>query len=386
MTPTRRDVQTLFSITFLSRSTSVIVQTVSPIVLVNIFGTPAGMVGWMIAGFWIANALGTLFAAGVIRNRRYSLLAGFLILFITFLGAALIQSSLGYALCIVLSGFGLSIVQVFLIPTMHQSSTVKRPHMGIANYSTALSLGMIAGPLVAAAAVYVYGFSALFVILAVVSVATLAVVQVFGIQKSFSGEDTRGSLLPSNIFRVLRQKAFGNYPILNSLYSMLLPILLSYGGIYGEGKFHISSTLVLALFATVFTISTFMRMLFTRSEPRHFRILLVTGFSCLFVSFAMIGIAGNFYLFLLGFLLFSIPHALIYPITTFMALESGGKNSIITSTYIFQTSSGLAEFISPLAAIPIITLYSFSWVFLLMMPFSIAGLVLSLAGEVKQTC
>ncbi len=100
----------------------------------------------------------------------------------------------------------------------------------------------------------------------------------------------------------------------------------------------------------------------------------------------MIGIAGNFYLFLLGFLLFSIPHALIYPITTFMALESGGKNSIITSTYIFQTSSGLAEFISPLAAIPIITLYSFSWVFLLMMPFSIAGLVLSLAGEVKQTC
>lgn len=353
-------------------------QTVSPIVLVKIFGTPAGMVGWMIAGFWIANALGTLVAAGVIRNRRHSLLAGFLVLFLAFLGAALIQSSLGYALCIVLSGLGLSIVQAFLIPSMHQSSGVERPHIGIANYSTALSLGMIAGPLAAAAAIYVYGFSTLFVILAVVSVAAFVVVQVFGIQRSFAGEDTQASVLPRNIFRVLRQKAFGNYYTLNFLYSMLLPILLSYGGIYGEGKFHASSTLVLALFAAVFTISTLMRVLFTRSEPKHFRILLVVGFAFLFASFALIGIAGSFYLFFLGFLLFSIPHALIYPITTFMALESGGKDSIITSTYIFQTSSGVAEFISPLAAIPIITLYNFSWVFLLMTPFSIAGLLLCL--------
>jgi MFS transporter, DHA1 family, multidrug resistance protein len=376
--PTSRDVRALFSITFLTRSTSVIVQTVSPIVLVKMFGTPAAMVGWMIAGFWIANAVGTVVAAGVIRDRRSSLLLGFVVLAMAFFGAALVHSSLGYSTCIVLSGLGLSIVQAFLIPTMHQSSASERPHIGIANYSTALSLGMIAGPLAAAAAIFVYGFSTLFILLAILSIVVLVPLQLLGVQKSFSGEDTRSEILPSSIFKVLRQRAFATFYSLNFLYSMLLPILLSYGGIYAESKFRITSSEVLALFAVVFTISTLMRFLFTRSEPRHFRILLVVGFSCLFVSFAVIGTSGSFSLFLFGFFLFSVPHALIYPITTFMALESGGKDSVITSTYIFQTSSGVSEFISPLIAVPIITLYSFSWVFIAMAPLSLAGLLVSL--------
>lgn len=377
LTVTSRDVRALFTITFLTRSTSIIVQTVSPIVLVKIFATPASWVGWMIAGFWIANAVGTIIAAGVIRNRRSSLLVGFVVLFLAFLGAALLHSPIGYAFCIVLSGLGLSIVQAFLIPTMHVSSGL-RPHIGIANYSTALSLGMIAGPLVAAAAIYVYGFSTLFVILAVLSIVVFAIISAFGIQRSFASEDTRPGILPKNIFKVLRQRLFAKFYALNFLYSMLLPILLSYGGIYAEEKFSVTSSEVLALFATVFTISTFMRVLFTRSEPRHFQILLITGFSFLFVSFAIIGYAVSFPLFLLGFLLFSVPHALIYPITTFSALESGGREAMITTTYIFQTSSGVAEFISPLVAVPIISLYSFSWVFLAMVPIALGGLLLSL--------
>ena len=69
LAPTTRDVRALFSITFLTRSISIIVQTVSPIVLVSILGTPATMVGWMIAGFWIANAIGPVIAAGVNKGQ-----------------------------------------------------------------------------------------------------------------------------------------------------------------------------------------------------------------------------------------------------------------------------------------------------------------------------
>jgi predicted MFS family arabinose efflux permease len=375
----------MFSITFLTRSISIIVQTVSPIVLVKILGTPATMIGWMIAGFWIANAVGTIIAAGAIRNRRSSLLVGLAVLALAFFGAALIHDSLGYAACIILSGLGLSVVQAFLIPTMHASSRNERPHIGIANYSTALSLGMIAGPLAAAAAIYVYGFSTLFVILALISVAVFVVVERIGIQKSFAQEDTRTSILPSNIFKVLRQRVFANYYVLNFLYSMLLPILISYGGIYAESRFKISSSEVLTLFAAVFAVSTMMRILFTRSEQRHFRLLLVVGFASLFASFTIIGSAGSFSLFLVGFILFSIPHALIYPITTFMALESGGKESVLSSTYIFATSSGIAEFISPLAAVPIIALYNFSWVFLAMAPISLVALFLSAILTTQKT-
>ena len=368
----------LFSITFLTRSISIIIQTVSPIILVSILGTPATLVGWMIAGFWIANAIGTIIAAGVIRNRRLSLLVGFAILALAFLGAALTDNPLGYSTCIVLSGLGLSIIQAFLIPTMYASARSKRPYIGIANYSTALSLGMIAGPLAAAAAIYYYGFSILFVILAATSVAVFFVISRIGIQKSFDGEDTRKGILPSNIFKVIKQKIFASFYILNFLYSMLLPILISYGGIYAEVKFQISASEVLALFAAVFALSTIMRFLFTHSQPEHFQSLLIAGFTTLLVSFTIIGSATNFSIFLLGFMLFSIPHALVYPITTFMALESAGKEAIITSTYIFATSSGIAEFISPLAAVPIIALYNLSTVFLVMAPIAFAATLLSI--------
>ena len=260
---------------------------------------------------------------------------------------------------------------------MFASARGERPHIGIANYSTALSLGMIAGPLAA---------SCCDLLLRVLH--TLC--------------DTR-----CNFGRCIhRHREGGNpkivcwgghaegHPTIKYLQgnqaedicellcpepslSMLLPILISYGGIYAESKFQIRSFRGAWALRGGFTVSTMMRVLFTRSDPKRFRLLLLVGFASLFASFLIIGSADNFTVFLLGFMLFSVPHALIYPITTFMALESGGKDAIITSTYIFATSLGIAEFISPLAAIPIIALYSFSWVFLAMAPISLIALVLS---------
>ncbi len=375
--PSTRDVRTLFGITFLTRSISIVVQTVSPIVLVTVLGSPATSVGWMIAGFWIASAFGTIVAAGVIRNRRRSLLVGFVLLTFAFLGAAIIHDALGYALCVVASGLGLSVVQAFLIPTLHLSGTSDRPHTGIANYSTALSLGMIAGPLAAAVAIGVYGFSALFVVLGTASFAFFLVCARIGIQRSFDKEDTRKAILPSNIFKTLKQKVFASFYLLNFLYSMLLPILISYGGVYMEARYQVGATEVLALFAGVFAVSTMMRFLFTRSRQEYFRVLLIAGFATLLLSFVLIGSANSFPLFLLGFMLFSVPQALVYPITTFMALESAGRDAIISSTYIFATSSGIAEFISPLAAVPIIALYNYSTVFLVMAPLAVVALVFS---------
>jgi MFS family permease len=372
-------VRALFGITFLTRAISIIVQTVSPIILVKILDTPAAEIGWMIAGFWIANALGIIIAAGIIRSRNRSTLSGFAVLALAFFGAAMIHDPLGYSLSIVLSGLGLSLVQAFLVPTMHLSGTEERPHKGIADYSTALSLGMIVGPLVAGASIFLSGFYNLFFILVAISIVVLVAAFRIGIQKSFKGEDTRRGILPSNIIKTMKQRAFAGFYMMNFLYSLLLPILISYGGVFAEDKFHVTTIEALILFAAVFSISSVLRILFSRSEKRHFQQFLITGFVMLAFSFTLIGFSNGLYLFLAGFLLFSVPHALIYPVTTYLALDSAGPDALISSTYIFATSSGVAEFISPLAAVPIITFYGFSALFFVLAPIAVIGLIISMA-------
>lgn len=369
----------LFGITFLTRTISIIVQTVSPIVLVKILKTPASEIGWMIAGFWIANAIGTIIAAGIIRSRNRSTLSGFALLALAFFGAALIHNPLGYSLSIVLSGLGLSLVQAFLIPTMHLSGTDERPHKGIADYSTALSLGMIAGPLVAGASIYLSGYYDLFFLLVAILVVVFIISFRIGIQKSFKGEDTRRGILPSNIVKTMKQKGFASFYTMNFLYSLLLPILISYGGVFAEDKFHVTTTEVLLMFAAVFSVSAMLRVLFSHSDVGHFHTFLMIGFVVLGLSFALIGLTNNLYLFIAGFLFFSVPHALIYPISTYLALDSAGPDGLISSTYIFATSSGIAEFLSPLAAVQIIAVYGFSPLFLVLVPIAVVGLLLSTA-------
>ena len=68
---------------------------------------------------------------------------------------------------------------------MHLGGTEERPHKGIAEYSTALSIGMIAGPLVAGAAIFLSGFYALFFLLVAISLIVLVVAFKIGIQLIF---------------------------------------------------------------------------------------------------------------------------------------------------------------------------------------------------------
>ena len=306
-----REVRLMFGITILMRSASIIVQTIAPIIFVSIFGVPPVMAGWLIAGFWVANAIGTILSVGVIRNRRRSTLIGFIIISIAFVGLTLFGELLTDTVFIILEGVGLAMVQMFLAPSMYANKKEGRPHSGLGVYSTALSIGVTVGPLIAFVAILLYDFSTLFAILAGISIIVFFFVLRIGFQKSFDAEDTSGSISPSKILSTIRQKEFASYYLLNFLYSMLLPILLSYGGVYCKTRFGISTPEVMALYTIVFSLSTVMRLIFTNARVNNFRVLLVFSFSFLLISFVVIGTAQSFPLFLVGFLLFSVPHALI---------------------------------------------------------------------------
>ena len=183
----------------------------------------------------------------------------------------------------------------------------------------------------------------------------------------------------SSWMRALRTRAFANSFALNFLYSMLLPIVISYAGVYGEARFGISATNILFLFTATFVVSALIRVYVT-SRVTKLRSLLLPALALLIVSIVLIGIAPTSLLFIAGMMIFSIPHALIFPITNFYALKSVGQDLVLNASYVFQTSSGIAEFVSPSIAGIAVALYGISNLFFIMSPIAFIALFWALAS------
>lgn len=348
------------------RTLSIVVQSVTPLVLVELFSFPPSAVGYVIAGYWIANGAGTIFALGVIKKPRFSTLLGFLILAVCLSGFAVSTSSILFEFWVVLSGLGLAILQAFLVPSMYSMGEGDRPHSGIGMYSVALSMGLISGPLLGSALVRFYGYDILFLVLSGLAVLMLAASKLSTLQRTSNKWNSSLAASPSAILSMFRHRGFANIYAQNFLYSLLLPIFVTYGGIFAGASFGVSTSTALILFTGTFVVSTLIRIVYTRMRIHSFHIVLAIGFVCLAVSFILIGAAKSFPLFLFGFLLYGVPHALVYPSMTFVALETGGAEGVVSTSYLFATSSGVAEFVAPLAAVPIIIRYGLGSVFILM--------------------
>jgi hypothetical protein len=63
-------------------------------------------------------------------------------------------------------------------------------------------------------------------------------------------------------------------------------------------------------------------------------------------------------------LLFSIPHAMVFPVANFLAFRSVEPGEVVNASYAFQASSGVAEILSPALAVVLIPFVGVGGVFL----------------------
>ena len=382
-TTPNQEISVLFLVSFMTRMSSIVVQSVAPLVLVKIFSFPASFIGYVIAGYWIANAFGTIIALGVIRRPRASTIVGFILTALSFAGFAYGRSSFVFGLFVALSGFGLAVLQAFLVPSMYYMGKDDRRHSGIGLYSLALSLGLIVGPLLSAALVHLLGFFSLFLILSLSCIATLVVSMVFRVQTTGLGSTVRIGASFAQFLAIFKRRGFMSVYLQNFLYSLLLPIFVTYAGVFARAHFDVSSSTALAMLTATFAVSSFLRWSYSRIRIHSFRGVLAVSFVVLAVSFFIIGTTASLALLFLGFVLFGVPHGLVYPSVTFAALETGGSENLVSTSYIFATSSGVAEFIAPLAAAPVIALYGLStiFVFTAIIPLTALGVLLSIPNK-----
>jgi MFS family permease len=279
----------------------------------------------------------------------------------------------------------MGMAQPFLAAFMHLDAGQRNPYRGIGLYSVALGVGLVLGPLVPYGLLIVGGYIAVFLTLSVLAAVGLAEVIAHNFYRdSFSPEKIEYSFSLTKWITAFKNKAFSQAFSVNFLYSLLLPIILSYGGVYAEKRFGITSSTALLVFTAIFLMSTLVRVstVGLGQKNHHFSLLISGAF--LAGSFLAIGTAPSFSVYLLGMLAFSVPHAFIFPTTNYMALSAVENDTVMNASYAFQASSGVAEFISPTIAVALISLYGISSIFVAMAPIAVLVLCIMVLSYLRK--
>jgi predicted MFS family arabinose efflux permease len=374
-----------FSLTLFLRILTVTSLIVLPIFMHDSLGVSYYSLGLYVALLWIGNAAGTALAAVVIGRHLHSSMMGFSLLSLSFVGLAGLsprEAPLILAMLVFLVGVGMGMPQPFLSSIMHLSSEPSKPFTGIGLYSIALAIGVIVGPFAASLSMSAGSFSLVFLMLALVALLGFAsaLINRFRLRCSSNGEESESSIESqkhkfsiAQWIQVLRKREFSSSFVLNFLFSMLLPVFISYGGVFGEYRFGLDPIEILILFTSTFIVSALIRVIVTKAAIR-FDALMLSSVVSLIASFLLIGIAPSVFVFLAGALIFSVPHALILPITNYYALRAVNRGLVMNASYAFQVSSGVAEFISPILAAAVVSLYGLSNLFVLMLPIAFMSL------------
>jgi MFS family permease len=368
-----------FVLTLLLRIVSVTALIALPIYMQDALHVPVYLLGLYVALLWIGNAVGTGMTVLVVRRHLQSSILGFSILSLVFATLALSSSSETLLGLLIFSvGVGMGLPQPLLSAIMHLRSRLESPFAGIGLYSVALAIGIVIGPLASSFLTIIGGFPLVFGSLALVSVIGVTRVGLDRIRDFSSKEAPLETKEHSfSVFQwvsALRTNEFGRAFVANFLFSLLLPIYISFGGIFGEDRFGLNPASVLLLFSCAFACSALIRILLIRAHTR-LSTLAVVGVVFLAVSFLIIGVASNTIIFFLGTMIFSVPHALILPIMNYNALRAVKPALVVNASYVFQLSSGLAEFLAPILASLAIASYGVSNLFLLMSPIAFLALL-----------
>ncbi len=323
-------------------------------------GASTSEAGVFVVLLWLGNGVGAAAATLAIRDQSVSTAAGFIILGASMSLLGLNAPYAPLSLGVLAAGVGMGLPQPFLSAVMHLDSAPELPFTGLGIYSTALGVGLVLGPLVAYGVHDSYGFPGVFEALALFSI--LGVVGAWAGRGGLAGRPRPPAPSVTGWARALLKPRFRRAFAVNFLYSLLLPVFLSYGGVYAEERFGFSPGGAFLLFTLVFLVSAGVRYASIRSARNHGRLLLASV-GTLVASALCLALAPSWPVFVAGMLLFSVPHAMVFPLTNFLAFRSVESGEVINASYAFQASSGAAEVLSPAMAVVLIPVAGLQGVF-----------------------
>ncbi|MFP3319431.1 MAG: hypothetical protein RXO24_02630 [Acidilobus sp.] len=362
----RKEALALTASTASIRFSTAILQAVTPLFLA-LTGFKLANVALLTIILWASIAVGSI-AAALIREPSYVGFAGLVLLGIGLL--LLYMSPSAAMLAVPLSGIGSGIASSILAPLLHKMSSVERPFEGVASYSLALSIGLVAA-MAFTSILSPRGVTMAFLGAAVVSVSIAVFLVAYRVELPRVMVE-----LPSvdDTVKMFKVRPFAKAFTSNFAYSLILPLVLSYWPLYSSKVIYLPVTTSFALLSVLFLMSGTIRgvSMGLRSVEGPQK-LAVTA---LVISVALLATRGEI-LSVIGLLLFSVPHALVYPTTLYQAMTS--SRSEVKANYVFSLSSGTAEVLSPILAGLVITGWGLEALYVVAVPLALASMIASYA-------
>jgi len=362
----RKEALALTASTASIRFSTAILQAVTPLFLA-LTGFKLANVALLTTILWTSIAVGSI-AAALIREPRYVGFAGLVLLGIGLL--LLYVSPSAAMLAVPLSGIGSGLASSILAPLLHKMSSVERPFEGVASYSLALSIGLVTA-MAFTSILSLRGVTMAFLGAAAVSVSIAVFLVAYRVELPRVRVE-----LPSvdDAVMMFKVKPFAKAFTSNFAYSLILPLVLSYWPLYSSKVIYLPVTTSFALLSVLFLVSGTIRgvSMGLRSVEGPQK-LAVTA---LVISVALLATRGEI-LSVIGLLLFSVPHALVYPTTLYQAMTS--SRSEVKANYVFSLSSGVAEVLSPMLAGLVITGWGLEALYVVAVPLALASMIASYA-------
>lgn len=333
-----------FFLTFLLRFLSLIMQTVFPLYLLEIMKMPSYLIGLMISVWWIGNAIGAIVGAAFLTELKSAGLFGLVAVSFCYSSFSFFSYQPILILSMLIGGLGSGLLQPLLAPSLHTVSAPNTPFRGVSLYSTALSLALILGPLTSGLLISSSGFRFLFLILSILSLSCIAIPLLISENDERARYNIKSIL---GIFEIIRSDSFRREFLMNFIYSLTLPIILSFTGLLAKKVYNVDSASLLFLLSILFALSASIRFSMRNLLIKRVDRLMLIPCLLLLISSLMISNGSSQSLFFAGMLLFSIPHATIYPWTLYNVFQSSDRDKLVQLNYIFSLSSGIPEFISP---------------------------------------
>ncbi len=278
----------------------------------------------------------------------------------------------------------------FLLSLVHLVSDKSVIEKNLTVYSLMLSLALVFGPLLSSALLavlpirWVYIMLCLFGITAFFFAVKIHLKSRDAIKEKLSAQNSEKNASEKagkggSVSLLLKNRGFLEVIFYNTTFSIAFASVVALGGVFARDNFHIKYFEITLLFSLFFISSLFTRLVllyFTKKgNIKNKTKILNISILISVLSFTLMVFSKDIGFYVLGLIIFGIPHALVFPIGTMRISETVDMKDMVAANTIYQSNFDLGGIIGPFFLSYLAGIYSIRFVFGIIAVFLFAAFI-----------
>jgi MFS family permease len=382
----------VFLVILLQRANTNLIQSINPLFVRYVLDKNLFYVGITTAVYAVSTLSVRYLISIRIKPQAVSkfVMAGLLLFSAAILGYFFSADYTEFLIFVVLSGFATAIIMPFLLSLVHLVSDRSVIEKNLTVYSLMLSLALVFGPLLSSALLAVLPIRWIYIMLCLFGITAFF----FAVKIHLKSRDAiKEKLAAQNSGKKASEKAgeggsvsllFKNRGFLevifyNTTFSIAFASVVALGGVFAKDNFHIKYFEITLLFSLFFISSLFTRLVllyFTKKgNIKNKTKILNISILISVLSFILMVFSKDIGFYVLGLIIFGIPHALVFPIGTMRISETVDMKDMVAANTIYQSNFDLGGIIGPFFLSYLAGIYSIRFVFGIIAVFLFAAFI-----------